>query len=100
MVTEKLSAYIYKVKLRGKITCMNHDRIKLCKDRKLPDWIHKHLGKIPSDSNSDLSIFSVCHGYDTSSFMIQCDECRDWFHGACVNITKEYAEKLLSVPGL
>lgn len=36
---------------------MNHDRLKLCKDRKLPDWIHKHLGKIPLDANADSNKF-------------------------------------------
>lgn len=92
--TEKLSAYIYRVKLRGEIICMNHDRLKLCKGRKLPNWIHKHLGKIPLDANDDSNKFCICRGCDTGSFMIQCDECRDWFHGSCVNITKDYAEKL------
>lgn len=53
---------------------MNHDRLKLCKDRKLLDSIHKHLGKIPLD---DSNKFCICCGYDTGSFMINCDECRD-----------------------
>lgn len=73
---------------------MNHDRLKLCKDRKLPDSIHKHLRKIPLDANADSNKFCICCGYDTGSFMINCDECRDQFHGSCVNITKDYAEKL------
>lgn len=81
---------------------MNHDRIKLCKDRNLSDWIQKHLRKIPLDTSNGSNKFCICHGLDTGSFMIQCDECRDWFHAACVNVTKEYAEKnlRLSVPGL
>lgn len=92
VVVEKLSAYLYKVKLRGKIITMNHDRMKICRDRHLPEWIQKHVNKVPVDTNN--AQFCICRGPDTGSFMIQCDECRDWFHGSCVKVSKEFAEQL------
>lgn len=75
---EKLSAYLHKVKLRGKIITMNHDRMKICRGRQLPEWIQKHVDKVPVDTNN--AQFCICRGPDTGSFMIQCD----WFHGSCV----------------
>jgi hypothetical protein len=95
VIVEKMSAYIYKIKLRGKIMCINHDRIKLCKDRQFPNWIVKHLEGIPPDQATKKSNeYCVCRGPDSGTFMIQCDECRDWFHGGCVNLTRESADKL------
>jgi hypothetical protein len=94
VIVEKLSAYLYKVKLRGKVVTMNHDRMNLCKDRQLPEWIRNHLRDAPSDTRADLVQFCICRGPDTGSLMIQCDECHNWFHGSCVKINKEYAEKL------
>ena len=94
VIVEKLSAYTYKVKLRGKIVTMNHDRMKLCKDRQLPEWIKNHLANVPLDTTADSVQFCICRGPDDGSFMIQCDECRGWFHGSCVHIDKDYAEKL------
>ena len=42
LILEVLSPYLYKVKLRGKDSIMNHDILKLCKDRQLPHWIRKN----------------------------------------------------------
>ena len=36
LVTKVLSAYLYRVKFRKLAIIYNHDRMKLCKDRKLP----------------------------------------------------------------
>nr|XP_033806802.1 lysine-specific demethylase 7A isoform X2 [Geotrypetes seraphini] len=37
-------------------------------------------------------VYCVCRQpYDVSRFMIECDICKDWFHGSCVNVEEHYA---------
>jgi hypothetical protein len=37
----------------------------------------------------DSSLYCICHRpYDEREFMIGCDECGNWFHGKCVNLTQ------------
>jgi hypothetical protein len=38
----------------------------------------------------------ICAGPSDGSFMLCCDKCELWFHGHCVNITKEASEGLNS----
>ena len=33
-----------------------------------------------------LKTYCICGGKDDDTFMIQCDDCEDWFHGRCVNV--------------
>ncbi|KAF9205598.1 PHD finger protein 3 [Haplosporangium sp. Z 27] len=37
-------------------------------------------------------VYCYCQKPDDGEVMIQCDNCRQWFHGACVDITDEIAE--------
>ena len=41
VVIEKLSPYLYKIKLKRVIITANHDRVKLCHDREVPEWAQK-----------------------------------------------------------
>ena len=41
VVIEKLTPYLYKIKLKRVIITANHDRLKLCQDRKVPEWAQK-----------------------------------------------------------
>ena len=41
MVIEKLTPYLYKIKLKRVIITANHDRLKLCHDREVPEWAQK-----------------------------------------------------------
>ena len=41
VIVEKLSVSLFHVQLRKSMFVVNHDRMKLCRDRKLPDWITK-----------------------------------------------------------
>ncbi|CAG8701251.1 6435_t:CDS:2, partial [Cetraspora pellucida] len=34
-------------------------------------------------------LYCVCRSSDGQSFMIECDNCDEWFHGACVKISSE-----------
>ncbi|XP_070546257.1 uncharacterized protein [Ptychodera flava] len=42
IVVEKLTPYLYRVKIKRQETVVHHDRMKLCKDSTLPDWIRKY----------------------------------------------------------
>ncbi|KAI3649744.1 hypothetical protein MP228_005376 [Amoeboaphelidium protococcarum] len=42
-----------------------------------------------SDSESDNAVYCICKQEDDGSFMINCDNCSQWFHGRCVSITKD-----------
>uniref|UniRef100_A0A8C7MBJ8 Lysine-specific demethylase 7A n=1 Tax=Oncorhynchus kisutch TaxID=8019 RepID=A0A8C7MBJ8_ONCKI len=38
------------------------------------------------------SLYCVCQqSYDVSRFMIECDICKDWFHGSCVQVEEHHA---------
>ncbi|KAF9142890.1 PHD finger protein 3 [Mortierella sp. GBA39] len=39
-------------------------------------------------------VYCHCQKPDDGNVMIQCDSCRQWFHGACVDITEEVAEMM------
>ena len=68
---------------------MNHDKLKPCKDREIPHWIQKYKeGKTGDPACTTQSAkYCICRGPDYGTFMIQCDECREWFHGTCVKVT-------------
>ncbi|XP_055979881.1 lysine-specific demethylase 7A [Sorex fumeus] len=37
-------------------------------------------------------VYCVCRQpYDVSRFMIECDRCKDWFHGSCVGVEEHHA---------
>ena len=38
-VLQKISSALFRVQLRKSMLVVNHDRMKLCKDRKLPEWL-------------------------------------------------------------
>ncbi len=39
IILENISAAVYRIKHKNTVFTMNHDRIKLCRDRQLPAWI-------------------------------------------------------------
>lgn len=99
VITRKLSDYVYEIKLRQKFMTINHDRLKLCSDRQLPAWVTNLQESLKSHSQASGSLASttnpnqycVCRGPNDGSFMIQCNECMEWFHGACVDIDSDKA---------
>ncbi|XP_036375898.1 lysine-specific demethylase 7B-like isoform X1 [Megalops cyprinoides] len=41
---------------------------------------------------AETPLYCVCRQpYDVSRFMIECDVCKDWFHGSCVQVEEHYA---------
>ncbi|CAK7269573.1 COMPASS (complex proteins associated with Set1p) component [Sporothrix epigloea] len=46
-------------------------------------------------NTSDNGPYCICRGPDDHRWMIQCDDCEDWFHGDCVNIKKDDGENMM-----
>ncbi|KAG0258304.1 hypothetical protein BG011_003376 [Mortierella polycephala] len=43
-----------------------------------------------SQTGGDVKLYCICRTpYDTSRFMIACDECDEWFHGDCVGVAEK-----------
>lgn len=85
-----MSPYLYQIKLRNSAFVTNHDRMMPCRDRKIPAWIttYKERGDgddVESDDDTDAHCF--CRKPWNRRFMIQCDYCKEWYYGSCVNVT-------------
>ncbi|KAJ3415415.1 hypothetical protein HDV05_005009 [Chytridiales sp. JEL 0842] len=39
-------------------------------------------------------LYCTCLQPDNGQFMIQCDKCKDWYHGSCVGITEKRASSI------
>ncbi|KAF9168012.1 PHD finger protein 3 [Actinomortierella ambigua] len=50
---------------------------------------------VPERITRSKKVYCYCQQPDDGEVMIQCDNCRQWFHGACVNITDEDAERIV-----
>ena len=46
-----------------------------------------------TDSSSEEQVFCICRRPE-SDFMIQCDRCKEWYHGNCIGITKRKAKTI------
>jgi hypothetical protein len=90
VIVSQLSAFLFRVKLRNAVFVVNHDRLKFCRDREIPQWI-KHWREHPDDrvstAQGDDRVYCFCRKPWQGRFMIQCNLCSEWFHGACVDIT-------------
>lgn len=51
-------------------------------------------GELDDASEEEPALYCICRKPDTNRFMIGCDECEEWFHGDCVNITAQFAKKI------
>ena len=73
---------------------VNHDWMKLCKDRKLPEWLTKLLERSDGAETvaaEDLQLYCLCMRPWQGRLMIQSDRCDEWYHGTCVNVTPSEA---------
>ncbi|KAF1733129.1 Set1 complex component spp1 [Beauveria bassiana] len=48
-----------------------------------------------ADDDSDNGPYCLCQGPDDHRWMICCEGCDDWFHGECINLSKEVGENLI-----
>ncbi|KAI8992447.1 hypothetical protein BDB01DRAFT_778467 [Pilobolus umbonatus] len=43
--------------------------------------------KTSINTRKDSSLYCICRrGYDGKEFMIECDQCQEWFHGSCIGL--------------
>eukprot|EP00611_Tribonema_gayanum_P027975 TRINITY_DN7058_c0_g1_i1.p1 TRINITY_DN7058_c0_g1~~TRINITY_DN7058_c0_g1_i1.p1 ORF type:complete len:966 (+),score=292.24 TRINITY_DN7058_c0_g1_i1:80-2977(+) len=72
------------------------DRIDL---KKLQQLVERMERELPIDTKADIQAraamedgghrYCVCRGPNDGRFMIQCDNCEEWFHGGCANIGQD-----------
>jgi hypothetical protein len=51
VVLDRLTPCIYKIKLQRVILTANHDRLKACRDRKIPVWLQKCQAQLNREEN-------------------------------------------------
>ncbi|VDH94350.1 Hypothetical predicted protein [Mytilus galloprovincialis] len=99
LVCEKLSSYVYKIKLQKSVLTINHDRLKPCKDREVPPWLKQCQHRLQDGEDvtkaTNPDLYCLCRKPDDELFMIQCDFCNEWYHGACVDLTPELADTMV-----
>jgi len=115
VIVEIVSPVLCKIASSRKEWVVHHDRLRLCDESPLPLWVRRrrhHILGLPAPSSSLASgetfllssshddtlarqpTYCLCQGIDDGRFMIACDSCYQWFHGECVKITEEAADKL------
>ncbi|KAH8838570.1 hypothetical protein MCOR27_009151 [Pyricularia oryzae] len=52
-------------------------------------------GSDSDDDESDHGPYCLCRGPDDHRWMISCEACEDWFHGECVDVSKDVGETLI-----
>ena len=62
--------------------------MKRCHTKKLAPWIKNWKQPEAVIQITDTRLYCVCKTVDDGSFMSKCEECRDLFHGRCVNVTQ------------
>ncbi len=88
VVVSKMSSYILRIRFRNSVFIVNHDRLKPCRDRVLPQWIVKWKEDPPDlPTSTDEKVYCFCRRSWQGRFMICCDYCDEWYHGSCVNVT-------------
>jgi transposase InsO family protein len=98
IICEKITDMLFRVLVRDKEFTVNHDRIKLCRDKDLPTWIKRYQRnpeslKAKASKSQGEELYCLCRRPDSGGFMIQCDLCLEWFHGPCVNVTPAVARR-------
>ncbi|XP_041935566.1 lysine-specific demethylase 5A isoform X2 [Alosa sapidissima] len=72
------------------------------KERKEVEAMHAlraaNLAKMAAADRIEEVKFCLCRR-TASGFMLQCELCKDWFHGACVPLPKSSSQKKLSATG-
>ena len=103
IILKKFTPYVYRVKLQRVIFTTNHDRLKPCNVRKIPAWLQdcrkgvlngENLMAEKTVKSGKIKRYCICKGPDTGEMMVQCDNCKEWFHLTCVNLSPNEAETL------
>ena len=74
VVEKKISDYIYRIKTKNAVFVTNHDRLKPCRDRRLPKWIEDWgTSSVVTDASEDTKPYCYCRKPYDGRFMIACD---------------------------
>nr|XP_006010068.1 PREDICTED: CXXC-type zinc finger protein 1 isoform X3 [Latimeria chalumnae] len=46
------------------------------------------------ENGENAPVYCICRKPDINCFMIGCDNCNEWFHGDCINITEKMAKAI------
>ncbi|XP_053481674.1 CXXC-type zinc finger protein 1a [Ictalurus furcatus] len=53
-----------------------------------------HSGPEMSTNQGNAPVYCICRKPDINCFMIGCDNCNEWFHGDCINISEKMAKSI------
>ena len=94
VITTVLSPCLYRVQFRNReVKVLHHDYLRKCTDGALPSWVTRAQREIRENVQA---VYCICGKPDDGWLMIQCDNCLDWFHGGCMQISKSKASKMKS----
>uniref|UniRef100_A0A674CBD8 CXXC finger protein 1b n=1 Tax=Salmo trutta TaxID=8032 RepID=A0A674CBD8_SALTR len=51
-------------------------------------------GLVSSMEGENAPVYCICRKPDINCFMIGCDNCNEWFHGNCINLTEKMAKAI------
>ena len=88
IIIENITPYLFRIQIRNKVMLVNHDKIKLCRDRQvLLGWLISkfQIAQLAWEMYRTRTSTAFVNNLG-GQFMIQCDYCDVWFHGSCVNV--------------
>ncbi|XP_064824923.1 CXXC-type zinc finger protein 1-like isoform X1 [Oncorhynchus masou masou] len=69
------------------------ESIKRTKDSEVSDF-EPAPGLVSTMEGEKPPVYCICRKPDINCFMIGCDNCNEWFHGNCINLTEKMAKAI------
>ncbi|KAL4646279.1 CXXC-type zinc finger protein 1 [Arapaima gigas] len=58
------------------------------------DPVHGVESGMDGENGENAPVYCICRKPDINCFMIGCDNCNEWFHGNCINVTEKMAKAI------